>query len=117
VVLADAAYGEVTEFREGLEARQHPYAVRIPSTLAVWTQPPPRHKLQARGEGVPRVFITTAMRGPPRFVRWRERPDGGSKSAGEKAPKAGGSRDSMLAAFNPRTDLTKASHPTRRPGC
>ena len=53
VVLADAGYGEVTEFRQGLEARQLPYAVGIPSTLGVWTKPPRIHKLKARGQGRP----------------------------------------------------------------
>jgi len=53
VVLADSAYGEVTEFRQGLEARQLPYAVGIPSTLGIWTRPPRRHKLKARGRGRP----------------------------------------------------------------
>jgi len=53
VVLADAGYGEVTEFRQGLETRQLPYAVGIPSTLGVWTKPPRIHKLKARGQGRP----------------------------------------------------------------
>ena len=53
VVLGDAAYGEVTEFRQGLETRQLPYAVGIPSTLGVWTKPPRIHKLKARGRGRP----------------------------------------------------------------
>jgi SRSO17 transposase len=53
VVLGDAAYGEVTEFRQGLETRQLPYAVGIPSTLGVWTKPPRIHKLKARGQGRP----------------------------------------------------------------
>ena len=53
VVLADCAYGEVTEFRQGLTARQLPYAVGIPSTLGVWTRPPRLHKLKARGRGRP----------------------------------------------------------------
>jgi SRSO17 transposase len=53
VVLADAGYGEVTEFRQGLEARQLPYALGIPSTLGVWTKPPRMHKLKARGRGRP----------------------------------------------------------------
>lgn len=53
VVLADTAYGEVTEFREGLEARGRPYVVGIPSPLGVWTEPPPMHKLKARGRGRP----------------------------------------------------------------
>jgi SRSO17 transposase len=53
VVLADAAYGEVTEFRDGLEARKHPYAVGVSSSLGVWTQPPRVHPLKARGRGRP----------------------------------------------------------------
>ncbi len=53
VVLGDAAYGEVTEFRQGLETRQLPYAVGIPSTLGVWAKPPRIHKLKARGQGRP----------------------------------------------------------------
>ena len=53
VVLADAGYGEVTEYRQGLETRQLPYAVGIPSTLGVWTKPPRIHKLKARGQGRP----------------------------------------------------------------
>jgi len=53
VVLADAAYGEVTEFRDGLEGRKRWYAVGVPSSLGVWTQPPRVHKLKARGRGRP----------------------------------------------------------------
>jgi SRSO17 transposase len=40
VVLADAGYGETTEFRQGLESRQLRYAVGIPGTVTVWTKPP-----------------------------------------------------------------------------
>jgi SRSO17 transposase len=57
VVLADAGYGEVTEFRDGLETRQLAYAVGIPSRLGVWTHPPRAHKGKARGRGrPPRVY-------------------------------------------------------------
>jgi len=84
VVLADAGYGEVTEFREGLEDRQLPYAVGIPSTLGVWTQPPKRHKLKARGRGRPpsayhygeqrplAVREVAAKARGWKHVRWRE---------------------------------------------
>ena len=48
VVLADAGYGEVTEFRQGLEARHLPYAVGIPSTVRVWTKPPRLQKARGR---------------------------------------------------------------------
>src|SRR3954452_4684112 len=40
VVLADAAYGEVTAFREALEERHLAYAVGISKALAVWPEPP-----------------------------------------------------------------------------
>ena len=40
VVLADAGYGDITEFRQGLEQRQWPYAVAVINELRVWTEPP-----------------------------------------------------------------------------
>ena len=84
VVLADTAYGEVTEFREGLEARQRPYVVGIPSPLGVWTKPPRRHKLKARGRGRPPSVYHYGEQRPSsvrevaekargwKQVRWRE---------------------------------------------
>ena len=84
VVLADSAYGEVTEFREGLAARQLPYAVGIPSTLGVWTRPPRLHKLKARGRGRPPSVYHYGEQRPCavrevaekargwKHVRWRE---------------------------------------------
>jgi SRSO17 transposase len=49
VVLADAGYGEATDFRAGLETRHLPYAVGIPSTVQVWTKPPRLRKGRGRG--------------------------------------------------------------------
>jgi SRSO17 transposase len=49
VVLADAGYGETTEFREALETRQLRYAVGIASTVRVWTKPPRLRKGPGRG--------------------------------------------------------------------
>ncbi len=84
VVLADAAYGEVTEFREGLEARELPYVVGIPSPLGVWTKPPQMHKLKARGRGRPPSVYHYGQQRPSsvrevaekargrKQVRWRE---------------------------------------------
>jgi SRSO17 transposase len=84
MVLADAAYGEVTEFREGLEARQSPYVVGIPSSLGVWTKLPRMHKLKARGRGCPPSAYHYGDARPPsvrevaekargwKQVRWRE---------------------------------------------
>lgn len=39
VVVADAAYGTVTAFRQGLEARRQRYVVGIDNTLGGWTTP------------------------------------------------------------------------------
>ena len=75
VILADAGYGDVTEFRAGLEARQLSYVVGIPASWGVWTKPPRPHKLKARGRGR-----------PPSVYHYDERP----ASAREVAEKAEG---------------------------
>ena len=84
VVLADAAYGEVTEFRDGLEARKLRYAVGVPSSLGVWTEAPRLHKLKARGRGRPPTAYHYGEQRPSsvrevaekargwKQVRWRE---------------------------------------------
>src|SRR3984893_6560284 len=40
IVVTDAAYGDATEFRDGLESRRLLYIVGISSALGVWTRPP-----------------------------------------------------------------------------
>jgi len=82
VVLGDAGYGESTEFRQGLETRQLPYALGIPCTLRVWLKPPRLRPAPGRGRrstvyhygeqrpGAVREVATRA-RGWKQ-VRWRE---------------------------------------------
>jgi SRSO17 transposase len=53
VVLADAAYGEVTAFREALEERHLAYAVGISKALAVWPEPPDGAVPNGTGRGRP----------------------------------------------------------------
>jgi SRSO17 transposase len=53
VVLADAAYGEVTAFREALEARHLAYAAGISKALAVWPEPPGGAVPNGTGRGRP----------------------------------------------------------------
>src|SRR3954451_12493056 len=53
VVLADAAYGEVTAFRQALEGRHLAYAVGISKALAVWPEPPGGAVPNGTGRGRP----------------------------------------------------------------
>jgi SRSO17 transposase len=89
VVLADAAYGDVTELREALAARKMRYAVAVQSTLVVWPpgvtplpplprqpgkrgRPPTRHR---DGDAMPVAvgkLAEQAGRSSYRKVTWRE---------------------------------------------
>ena len=85
VVLADAAYGEVTAFREALEARALAYAVGISKALAVWPEPPGGVVPNGTGRGRPTKCMRfggqkpvsvkeLALAHPKQFrtVTWRE---------------------------------------------
>jgi SRSO17 transposase len=64
LVVADAGYGDVTEFRDGLEARRLAYVVGISATVGVWTQPPEAAIPPYRGRGQP----------PTRYAYGTQRP-------------------------------------------
>jgi SRSO17 transposase len=84
VVLGDAAFGEVTAFRDALTARGLSYVLRVPSNLVVW--PPGTRFVVPVGRGIgrpystPRPAISTtpvalaalAATLPHRRVTWRE---------------------------------------------
>jgi SRSO17 transposase len=85
VVLADAAYGEVTAFREELTRRGLAYAVGISKALAVWPEPPDGVVPNGTGRGRPVKCMRfggkkpisvkeAALAHPQRFrtVTWRE---------------------------------------------
>jgi SRSO17 transposase len=85
VVLADSAYGTVTAFREGLEARRLRYVVDVDSTLGVWTTPQTRRPVAYPGRGrrpkpryvgpPPQALAAVAAQLPRRAwrtIRWRE---------------------------------------------
>lgn len=88
VVLADAGYGEVTEFREALAARGYSYMVGVPGAVAVWApgtgpippseQPPARFRPRTRfvtGDQKPTSVLELAVllgRKACKSVSWRE---------------------------------------------
>ena len=76
LVVADAAYGDATEFRDGLEARRLAYVVGISSTVGVWTRPPQATVPLYQGRGQP----------PTRYAYGTQRP----LSAKEAVAKANG---------------------------
>jgi SRSO17 transposase len=66
-ILADAGYGNNTEFRQGLGDRHLPYVVGVESNTAVWDKPRQRvQPLRRAGRGRPR---RPYYRGRPQAVR------------------------------------------------
>ena len=53
IVLADGGYGESTEFRDELEARDLRYVVGIAPNVGVWTKPPKVRIPEYSGRGAP----------------------------------------------------------------
>ena len=94
VVLADAGYGDLTEFRRGLEQRQLPYAVAVTNEVRVWTKPPrltpyvpqptgrPTQRRYQYGEQKPLTVRRVAETRQKHFraVTWREGTKGALRS-------------------------------------
>jgi SRSO17 transposase len=98
VVLADAGYGDVTEYRDGLAARKLDYVVGINGVQVLWPPgaapipPPPVRPVGQRGntpcrwktgEQKPKTALTLALsrgRKACRTVSWREGSRGRQKS-------------------------------------
>lgn len=88
LVLADSAYGDVYEFRQGLRSRQLDYVVQVSGGLMAWTEDPlppkppmkrggkiPRKRYYAKDFSPPRSLCQIAKDLPPqswRKVTWRE---------------------------------------------
>jgi SRSO17 transposase len=84
IVIADAGYGNTTEFRDGLEARQLPYVVGVSPNLGVWAKPPKVKIPEYRGRGAPATRYDYGAQRPSsvrdvalkakgwKKVRWRE---------------------------------------------
>jgi SRSO17 transposase len=73
VLLADSGYGEVGEFRWGLDARQVAYVVEVRSDTSAYPSrcAPPLRRMRARGAVPGRATATSR----PRSRRWPPRPD------------------------------------------
>jgi SRSO17 transposase len=88
VLLADAAYGEVNQFRLGLEQRELAYVVQVPATISAYRQDVTPKTLPYPGRGQPskpryrqprsslRGLVPDAGEQAARMVTWREGADG-----------------------------------------
>jgi SRSO17 transposase len=84
IVVADAGYGEVTAFREGLQERKLQYAVGVPSNIGVWLESPRPRRLPAQRMGRPPTALHYGQQRPFsvesvaqqaagwKKIRWRE---------------------------------------------
>jgi SRSO17 transposase len=84
IVIADAGYGDTTEFRDALEARQLFYVAGISPNLGVWTKPPKVKIPEYRGRGAPATRYDYGSQRPTsvrdvalrtkgwKKIRWRE---------------------------------------------
>jgi SRSO17 transposase len=85
VVLGDAAFGEVTAFREALTTRDLAYVLRVPGSLVVWAPGTrfhvparagvtgrPRSTLRPVAPTAPQSIVTIAATLRHRRVTWRE---------------------------------------------
>jgi SRSO17 transposase len=116
VVLADAGYGDGTEFREELEKRGLAYAVGVTPQVGVWLKPPKINVPEAEHRGRP----PTAVRyGPqhPMMAQEAARQRAGKRSAGGKAVRDGWNPASGRRESSPPIAIRTAGLRANRCGC
>jgi SRSO17 transposase len=88
VILADAAYGEVNQFRLGLEQRELAYVAQVPGTISAYPEQVVAERLPYAGRGQPskpryrqprsslQQLVLDAGEQAARTLTWREGADG-----------------------------------------
>jgi SRSO17 transposase len=70
LILADSAYGEAYDFRQGLRSRELDYVVQVRGDLTAWIQDPhPAEPLTKRGGKIPRRRLYAKELPPTRSLR------------------------------------------------
>ena len=117
IVLADAGYGEATEFRDGLEERGLRYAVGIAPQVGVWTKAPKIQVPEYSGRGAPPKKWEYGGQRPSsakdvalkakgwKDIRWRE------------GAKVGWSPAFWPCEYSPPTGSSTGIRHTRKSGC
>ena len=117
IVLADAGYGEATEFRDALEERGLRYAVGIAPQVGVWTKAPKIKVAEYRGRGAPPKKGDYGEQRPSSVKDVALKAKGWKRFVGGKGRRAGWSHDSWRCGCNPPTVSSTGIRHTRRPGC
>jgi SRSO17 transposase len=118
VVLADAGYGESTEFRQELEQRQLQYIVGVAPQVGVWLEPPQPTRLKPLRTGRPPSALHYGDQRPLSAKTVAQQAKGW-KTIGWREGSKGRLKSRFWAArvYSHPTVSMKASHRLRRSGC
>ena len=118
-MLADAGYGNNTEFRQGLANRQLPYVVGVESNTVVWDKPTRRVQPRPRGGSgsPPATLLSRAAAGLARSGHGPARRDVADRDVETRQSRRRSGAALRLAGCSPRTAMFKTGPSWNRSGC